>query len=429
MKHDRCQHSPQPDRLLTTLEQLLDIDAIEVKPALQQAAQLLGEALAADKVDAFFYDPATHSLLALGVNDSPMSQHERALGLDRIPVANRGRAAEVFLTGDSFLSGHLDQDQGELLGVRTPPPQGLGVVSEIAARIDMRGESRGVLMVSSHLPAFFTEHDLRFLEAAARWIGMVMHRAELVEEQTREAVKQGRRLAAEELLTIMAHDLKNYLTPLKARLDLLRRRAHRQERPEDVRDLEVADATLTRLNRLIGNLLDVARLDQGLFVLQLCPLNIVALLHEAASPLSTPEVSIQVEGPEEVVLQADPDRLRQVFENLLANAVRHAPKHTHVLVNINNEYREDELWVVISIHNQGPAISSDLLTHLFQPFVAGSHSQGLGLGLYLARHIVEAHGGNLAVTSEGTSGTQFTLVMPTEPERTGQQSSLSPSES
>ncbi|GLV60454.1 hypothetical protein KDH_72730 [Dictyobacter sp. S3.2.2.5] len=266
------------------------------------------------------------------------------------------------------------------------------------------------------------------MEAAARWIGIVMHRAELVEQQTREAAEQGRRLAAEELLTIMAHDLRNYLTPLRARLDLLKRRAQRNARSEDLRDVQVAITTLTRLDRLIGSLLDIARIDQGLFVLNLQPLNLMDLLAEMIPSFSTAEKPIQVAGPEEVVLLADPDRLRQVIENLLANAVKHALKRTPVLVHVTSELHDDGSWVQLSIHNQGPPIPADLLAHLFQPFVAGSSSQGLGLGLYLARSIVQAHQGHLTVVSEGTSGTQFTLSFPIEQERTGSTGSLGPPE-
>lgn len=165
----------RPDRLLTTLEHLLAIDAIQVKPALQQAAQLIGEALYAEKVDVFFHESITHSLLALGSNDSPKSRLQRALALDRLPIANRGRIVEVFLTGDSFLSGQLDQDEEELRGMRVPEPEGMGIVSEIAASISMQGERRGVLMAASGMHTFFTQQDLHFLEADARWIGMVMH--------------------------------------------------------------------------------------------------------------------------------------------------------------------------------------------------------------------------------------------------------------
>lgn len=190
--------------------------------------------------------------------------------------------------------------------------------------------------------------------------------------------------------------------------------------PSIARTLEmghVALATLTRLDQLIESLLDVARLDQGLFVLHLQPLNLVALLHETAPAFSTRETHIQIEGPEEVILSADSDRLRQVLENVLANAVKHAPQQTEVLVSVNSEQRDDGAWVNVSVHNQGPAIPADLVAHLFQPFVAGSSSQGLGLGLYLARSIAQAHHGHLTVASEGTSGTEFTLSLPTEQER------------
>lgn len=412
-------HDAQPDRLLTTLEQLLAIGAIQVKPALQQAAQLISEALYAEKVDAFIFEPATHSLLALGSNDSPMSRHQKALALDRLPLANGGRVVEVFSTGTSFLSGQLDQDTEELRGMRMPEPEGLGIASLIAARIEMQGKRQGVLMAACGMYDFFTQQDLRFLEATARWVGMVMHRAELVEQKTREAVEQGRRLAAEELLTIMAHDLMNYLTPLKARLDLLKRRAQRNTRPEDLRDIQMAIATLTRLDRHICSLLDIAHIDQGLFVLHPQPFNLIDLLTEIILCFTTAETPIQIEGPEEIVLTADPNRLRQVIENLLSNAVEYALKQTPIQIQVKSEQQEDGALVQLSIHNQGPAIPEDLQAHLFQPFVAGSHSQGLGLGLYLARRIVQAHQGQLTVTSDGTYGTQFTLSLPPEQERTG----------
>jgi len=402
----------RPDRLLTTLEHLLSIEAIQVEPAFQQAAQLISEALYAEKVDIFFYKPAIHSLRALGTNDSPMSRHEKALALDQLPIANRGRIVEVFLTGTPFLSGQIDQDSEELLGIRAPEPDGLGVMSLIAASIKVRGERCGVLVAASSMHEFFTPQDLRFLEAAARWIGMMMHRAELVEQQTREAVKQGRRLAAEELLTIMAHDLRNYMTPLRGRLDLLKRRAQRLQRSEDLRDIEVSITTLMRLNRLIGSLLDVARIDQGLFTLNLQPFNLMDIIKETVPSFSTRDTPIEVEGPEEVILSADSDRLRQVIENLLANAAKYATKQTPILIDVKLEHQNDGMWVIVSISNQGPAIPEDQLAHLFQPFVAGSSSQGLGLGLYLARSIAQAHHGQLVVTSQGTNITQFTLSLP-----------------
>ncbi|GCE51307.1 phospho-acceptor domain-containing protein [Thermosporothrix hazakensis] len=402
----------QSERLLTTLERILAIRTIQLKPALHQAAQLIGEALKAEKVDVLFYETETRSLFVVESNESPMSQRQRRLGLDRYPIANRGRAVEVFLTGKSFRDGHVDRDEAELPGVRTPPPEGMGAVSQIIVRIEKEGKPEGVLMAASSEPDFFTDLDLLFLEAIARWLGVIAHRAELVEQQTQEATERGRHRGAEELLTVMAHDLKNYLTPLKTRLEMIHRRMKKDGQEKDLRDIQAALTTMYRLERLVERLLDVARLDQGLFALNRQTFNGMEMLQEMAVALSTAETPIHIDGPEQVLLFADPDRIQQIIENLLANAVKHAAAHTPVLVKVGREKRDGGTWVHISVHNDGIPISSALLTHLFQPFVAGARSQGVGLGLYLARMIAHAHHGTLNVTSKEGSGTEFLLSLP-----------------
>ena len=107
-------------------------------------------------------------------------------------------------------------------------------------------------MVSSNTPEFFSIQDLRFLEAVARWIGIVIERAETVERMRYQAIEQSRRLVAEELLTVMAHDLRNYLTPLKGRIELIQRRAFREKRTQDVHDASAAANTCSLLDRLIS---------------------------------------------------------------------------------------------------------------------------------------------------------------------------------
>src|SRR5438132_9128958 len=100
-----------------------------------------------------------------------------------------------------------------------------------------------------------------------------------------EAVEQGRRMAAEELLTaaeelltIMAHDLRNYLTPLKGRLELMERRARSTGREQDVRDATAASNTLNLLERVISDLLDVAQLNQGILTIHPQPINLMDLV-------------------------------------------------------------------------------------------------------------------------------------------------------
>ena len=395
-------------RLLGTLERLLEIQATEVKAALSEATNLVAEALGADKVDAFLYDPATDSLVAAGTSDTPMGRKQHALGLDRLPIANRGRTVKVFQTGSSYLTGHVEQDPEQLVGI----VQELGVRSTIEVPLQVAGERRGVLLASSAAFDFFSEEDLRFLEAVARWVGIVAHRAELVERITEAAAEQGRRSAAEELITVLAHDLGNYLAPLQGRIDLIRRRAQRDGRPSDLKDAAEAASALERLRRLISDLLDVGRLEQGIFALNPQPIDLAGLARDTAEALATEGAEIQVHTLDEVIVRADPDRIRQALENLLTNANRHSPEGAPILVAIAMEQRADGQWAVFAVSDQGPGISPDSLPRLFHRFAAGPGSSGLGLGLYPASRIAAAHGGALTVDSAPGAGTRFRLSLP-----------------
>lgn len=400
------------DRLLTILEGLLELPATDVKAALNQATSLIAEVLAADKVDVFFHDWASETLVALGTSDTPLGRKQRAIGMDRLPLANRGRTVEVFLTGTSYLAHHADQDPEEIMGVKV----GLDVKSEIAAVFEAKTLRRGVLLAVSSTPEFFSEQDLHFLEALARWMGMVIHRAELMDRMKREAVEQGRRLATEELLTVITHDLGNYLTPLRGRIELLERRAYREEREQDIRDVRAVNHTLGLLERVIADLLDVARLHQGIFAINAQLTKLMELVQEVVSAFRTAERPIHFHTPVEVVFSADPDRLRQLLENVLANAVKYAPEQTPISVEVHIERRKDEPWMILTVSNQGPGLPPERLATHFHPFVAGSQSTGLGLGLYLANRIAAAHGGTLTVDSPAGQGMRVTLALPVEEE-------------
>ena len=400
------------DRFLTTLEQLLELPATEVNTTLNEAAQLVAEVLAADKVDIFFHESANETLVALGTSDTPMGRRQHAIGMHRLPIANGGCTVEVFLSGTSYLNDHVDEDRDELVGVKV----GLGVKSQIATVFQVHAQHRGVLLAAASRPDFFSQQDLRFLEAVARWIGILIDRAELVEQMRREVMEQSRRLAAEELLTIMAHDLRNYLTPMRGRIELLARRARREGREQDVRDAGATTHTLGLLERVIGDLLDVARLNQGIFVVTPVPMNLVDLVEEVVVAFRSADRPIHVHAPEEVDLSADPARLRQLLENLLANAVKYAPRQTPITIKVQQERRTDGLWVMLTVCNEGPGLPPEELATLFQPFVAGSQSTGLGLGLYLAKRIAEAHAGTLTLDSPTGRGVQATLTLPVEEE-------------
>jgi DNA-binding CsgD family transcriptional regulator len=190
---------PPNGRLLATLERLLEIEATDLKVTLDQASQMVAEALGSDKVDVFLYEAASDSLVAMGTSDTPMGRQQHAMGLNRMPLANGGPAVTVYQTGRPYITGRADRDPEQLKGV----VHGLGVRSEMGFALDVAGERRGVVQCCSRRTDAYSEADLRFLAAVSRWIGMVTHRAELVEQMTEAAVDRGRHDATEELISLL----------------------------------------------------------------------------------------------------------------------------------------------------------------------------------------------------------------------------------
>ena len=303
-------------------ERFLELPTGKVDLALSGAADLLSEALGADKVDAFVHDVPRASLTALGTSQQPLSALQKSAGLDVLPIANGGRAVEVFVSGRPFLSGSLRRDDKELLGIR----EVLRVQSQIAVPIDIGGRRHGVLGIASLQENRWGDEDLRFAQGAARWVGIVAHRAQLLADLEREAIEAGRRAAANELVTTVAHDLRNYLNPLELRVDGIGRRARRDNRLEDIKDAQLALRSLTRISDFITDLLDVARIDHGIFALAPRPIDLCDLAAEVASTMSTASQPIEVKVAEPTVAVVDPSRLRQCLENLIANARKHCPE-------------------------------------------------------------------------------------------------------
>ena len=398
------------ERYLATLQRLLEIPATDMKAALTQASDALSVVLAADKVDTFLLDASRDSLVAVGTSTQPLSALEKQLGLDVLPVSNAGRSVEVFTSGATFRSDDVQDDERELRGIR----EGLKVRSIVAAPLDAGGRRRGALMVSSLKPDFFTDLDAALVESAARWVGSVIERAEMSEAIKRAAVEQIRYSTAEELITVLAHDLRNYLQPVTWRMHALRMRAASDDRAADVRDVDAAQGALLRVTSLVSDLLDTARLESGLYDLKLQNVDLGVLLDEAAAEMSTSDHAINVISAEAVVVAGDPLRLRQCVDNILANALSHSPPGAPVHVYVDRENGESGAFARIEIVDEGSGIPESVLPHLFEKFysVRGERGEGLGLGLYIAKRIASAHGGDVTADHYVGKGARFTIRIP-----------------
>jgi two-component system, OmpR family, sensor kinase len=397
-----------PARALATLQRLLEIPASDLHTALTHAANAIADALAADKVDAFLYDESRDSLAALGTSTQPLSAQQKKLGLDVLQISNGGRVVHVYVKGQVFRTGRLLEDPEELRGVK----EGLRIQSKLGIPLYIGSQLRGVLMIAALAPDHFSEADEAFACIATRWVGIVAHRAELIEEIQQNALEDGRRTAAEEVITVLAHDLRNYIAPITGRLYLLRHRAETSNDRESLDHVGAALNGVAGLTGLITNLLDMARIERGIFSLDVEPCDLAVLARESAGALETPEHRIVVMASEPVLVAADPARLRQCLDNLMANAVSHSPRGAAVNVTLSR-VDDDGAWGQLEVIDEGPGVPPEVMPHLFERFATGRASEGgVGLGLYLANRIAKAHGGSLCAESPPGKGARFVLRVP-----------------
>jgi signal transduction histidine kinase len=401
---------PAEPRLLETLQELMKLPALELRPALVQAATLVASALSCEKVDAFLLDESHQTLRAVGTSETPMGRHQHELGLDALPLANGGRIVQVFRSGTSYVEGHADRDPDEVRGL----VEALGIRSTLTVPLEVNGERRGVLAAASSTPEFFHAQDIRFLEIVSRWVGMLAHRAELAENVRNVESEDARRRGADEVITVLAHDVRNHLQPLSARLQLMSLNVA-NGRNVAASELEKALQTVERLSRLTSDILDLKRLDEGLFNLNLAPVDLVAVAKETAASLETSTVSVVVTGEPSLVAIADANRVRQALENLVANASKYSPVGKAVEVRVLSEEFGGRSCGTLEVLDEGPGIAPEMSTSLFDRFSSSADSEGLGLGLHISRRIARIHHGELTAHRRARGGTCFRLTLPLDP--------------
>jgi signal transduction histidine kinase len=399
-------------RLLATLERVLKIPTGDLKTTLIQASDLIAETLDADKVDVFLYDSTRESLNAICSSNQPLSALQRKLGLDVLPLANGGRVVWVYKTGQTFITGDLQADAEELRGVK----QGLGIRSKIGVPFEIGGVRRGMVMVASLQSDHFTEADARFAESLVHWTALIAHRAELAEEIRRNSTQQSRRATADELVAVVAHDMRNYLTPIELRLQNLRTMIHSHSQSEVLlAQIEQVFNSVSQLRTLVSDLLDVARLDYGLFRVTPALLKLVELVRASAQALETPAntIDVRVQSAGEILVLADATRIRQCVDNLIVNAVEQSPARGTVTVVISTETQHEGEYARVQVIDEGPGVAPEILPHIFERHSTSKGREGgLGLGLFLAKRIAEVHGGELSVDSTPGQGARFVLSLP-----------------
>jgi signal transduction histidine kinase len=217
-----------------------------------------------------------------------------------------------------------------------------------------------------------------------------------------------------DLVANASHELRTPLGALRAQLENIIDGVE----PGDSAAIEDALRQVERLTDLVDQLLDLSKLESGAVPLELSEIRADALLDQVVAewsePASSRGVRIELEpGSPELVLRVDVDRMRQVLANLVANAIRHSPEVGRVLLSARAEGSTTRLEVA----DEGPGIPADDLERVFERFYRSDPARsadvgGAGLGLAIARWIVELHGGTIRAATADPTGCRIVVELP-----------------
>jgi PAS domain S-box-containing protein len=290
--------------------------------------------------------------------------------------------------------------------------------SWIALPLIIQGRSVGGMLLSFREFKHLSQDDREFILALSRQCAQAISRAQLYEAErlARAEAEQANRVK-DEFLAVLSHELRSPLNPILGWTKLLQTGKVQPDKTNQA--LETIERNAKLQAQLIEDLLDISRMLQGKLSLHIAPVNLETVIQGAIETVqfaaSAKSIQIQtVLSPIEKTVLGDTNRLQQVIWNLLSNAIKFTPHHGHVIVQLE----ELDHQIQIRVIDTGRGINPDFLPHVFDYFrqADGSTTRnfgGLGLGLAIARQLVELHGGMIWAESAGEGlGAAFTVRLP-----------------
>lgn len=314
----------------------------------------------------------------------------------------------------------------------------LGLTSGLCVPLVARGHTLGALsLFTTESTMRFTESDLAVAEEIGRRAALAVDNARLYAAERRaRAEAQAAVRARDEFLSIASHELRNPTAGLKLTAQMLLRWLERGQlgatsaEPGQPGEARLARAlrnlglAADRLAVLLEDLLDVTRLHSGQLQLRRRRSDLAGLIRAAVAHQrrSSPERTIHVElACDPCLLEVDPDRVQQVLEHLLSNAVKFSPGGGTIWVSLSREAE----GVLLRVRDEGIGLPPGAAEAIFRPFGRAANARelnvpGMGLGLYICEQIVRSHGGRLWAESPGQDkGAILSLWLPALPEQTG----------
>lgn len=202
------------------------------------------------------------------------------------------------------------------------------------------------------------------------------------------------------------------MTTARAAAQLLKRsfRSHGELDPTQSRSLQLVDEQIDKLSQLVTRLLETVQIQNARFAVVKERTDVAALVRSQIDRSDMPpEQTITLSAPESLVANVDPLRFEQVLTNLLSNALKFGPAGEAVEITL----KRDGWHFRLGVFDRGPGVPEDRRARLFERFFqANPDRSGMGLGLFITKEIVEAHGGKVVAEFPASGGTRFTVTLP-----------------
>jgi signal transduction histidine kinase len=261
-------------------------------------------------------------------------------------------------------------------------------------------------------PSFPSEH-IQLAEFVAWHVGQLLENRRLSRRiASLEAQRELTRMQ-DDFISTVSHELRTPLGFIKGYVTTLLREDTEWDDASQKDFLEIIDDEADRLRELIDNLLDSSRLESGTLSMTFEPARLGPVVRAIIQRIesATPEIDVITEMPDDLpILEIDSTRIAQVLDNFLTNASKYAPG-----AKVNIKVDADDEHVRVEVRDEGPGIPQEHLSHLFERFYRipkNAATRGTGLGLYISRKIIDAHGGEIGVESIVGEGTSFFFTLP-----------------
>lgn len=277
----------------------------------------------------------------------------------------------------------------------------------------------GVLLTYAQRAPVFAEDDLDLIQLLASQAAIVLENHALIAESARLKGREEATRMKEDFLSAAAHDLKTPLTTIIARAQLLERRSHQTPlAPADLSSIRIILAETQRLKKAVLNLLDATGLEQRQLIGTLETVDLVTLAQHVCDRLQSPIHTCTIDGDARVEGAFDPQRMTQMFETLVENAIQYSPNGGPICISVR--VQRDAPVVEIRVTDQGVGIPEEDIPQLFTRFHRGSNVNdrrfpGMGLGLFMCKRIVDELGGQIQIESQLNVGTTFHVRLPFVP--------------